>query len=207
MPNLVTLFAALVLNAVVCLPALAQTAGDSDGDGIPNAAEALIGTDPNTADTDGDGANDLADATPTFAPNPMAAGGTASPLVIAEALVENNYDPATKTAAPDHLEVLLKNPGGADLRDLSLYVSILDAVSGATESTYRPLSGVVVPAAGEVRLHFDDGVVPGHFRANPNSIYITSEAAKTFSVVVQPAGFAPVSTEFGKDAGGAEKAD
>ncbi|WP_020396882.1 choice-of-anchor L domain-containing protein [Thiolinea disciformis] len=32
--------------------------GDSDGDGLTNAAEALIGTDPNNPDTDGDSIND-----------------------------------------------------------------------------------------------------------------------------------------------------
>ena len=47
----------------------------------------------------------------------------------------------------------------------------------------------------------------GHFRANPNSIYITSQAAKTISVVLKADGFAPVSVDIAKDKGGAEAAD
>ena len=57
------------------------------------------------------------------------------------------------------------------------------------------------------RLHLDDGAVAGHFRANPNSIYITSQAAKTISVVLKADGFAPVSVDIAKDKGGAEAAD
>jgi hypothetical protein len=49
--------------------------------------------------------------------------------------------------------------------------------------------------------------VPGHFRANPNSIYTTSQAAKTFTAMLKADGFAPVSVEIAKDKGGAEAAD
>ena len=37
---------------------VADTTGDSDGDGLSDAEEGLAGTNPNKADSDGDGVND-----------------------------------------------------------------------------------------------------------------------------------------------------
>lgn len=201
------LLAAMLLTMTHLAPLQAQTTGDADGDGVPDASEALLGTDPLMADTDGDGQNDLADTDPTFLPNPLDAGGAPAPFAIKEALVENNYDFAQKKAAPDHLELLITNVGSKELTGFSIYTSILDADSGKTEAFTRKLDGFSVPAGGEARIHFDEATIPGHFRANPNSIYVTSQAAKTFTVVVKMDGFAPVTTEIAKDKGGAEAAD
>ena len=201
------LISVLILNAVLALPVVAQTTTDTDLDGVPDASEVLLGTDPLVADTDGDGVNDLADADATFMPNPMKMDGPPAPFSNAEALVENNYDPVKKIDATDHLELLIKNPGTTDLTGLSIYIAIKDADTGTTEGTFRKLDGFTVPAKGEARIHFDDGAAPGHFRANPNSIYVTSQAAKTFSISVQADGYAPVTTEIAKDKGGAEQAD
>ena len=65
-------------NAV--LPAMAAT--DTDGDGIPDAAEPVLGTDPLNADTDGDGVNDLADKQPLIAENPIAQTGNSNGFTI-----------------------------------------------------------------------------------------------------------------------------
>lgn len=200
------LISVLIFNAVLSLPVAAQTF-DTDGDGVPDASEVLLGTDPMVADTDGDGLNDLADTDAAFMPNPMKMDGPAAPFTIAEALVENNYDPVKKADATDHLELLIKNPGATDLTGFSIYVAIKDADTGTTEGTFRKLDAFTVPAGGEARIHFDEGATPGHFRANPNSIYVTSQAAKTFTIAVQADGFAPVTTEIAKDKGGAEQAD
>ncbi len=199
----VTLAALLGLTT----PVFAQDL-DTDGDGVPDAAEALLGSDPMVADTDGDGQNDLADMAPTMLDNPIAIGvGGPTPFAIAEALVENNYDPAAKADAADHLELLVTNAGAADLTGFSIYYAITDLDSGTVEATFRALDGFSVPAGGEARIHFDEGTTDGHFRANPNSSYVTSQAAKTVSVTLAVDGFAPVTADIAKDAGGPEEAD
>ncbi len=202
-----TLALVSLLGLTLASPGFSQTATDTDGDGVPDAAEALLGTDPMVADTDGDGQNDLADADPAFMENPLDMTGAPATFAIKEALVENNYDYAAKKDATDHLELLVTNSGSTDLSGFSIYYSMTDADTGKVEGTFRTLDGFSVPAGGEARIHFDDGAVAGHFRANPNSIYLTSEAAKTVSVVVKADGFAPVSVDVAKDKGGAEAAD
>jgi hypothetical protein len=202
-----TLALASILGLTLAHPGFSQTAADSDGDGVPDTAEVLLGTDPMVADTDGDGQNDLADAEPAFMANPIDMTGAAAPFAIKEALVENNYDYAAKKDATDHLELLVTNSGSTDLTGFSIYYMMKDADTGKVEGTFRKLDGFTVPAGAEARIHFDDGTVAGHFRANPNSIYITSQAAKTISVVLKADGFAPVSVDIAKDKGGAEAAD
>ncbi|OYX27084.1 MAG: hypothetical protein B7Z10_01480 [Rhodobacterales bacterium 32-66-7] len=202
-----TLALVSILGLTLANPGFSQTATDTDGDGVPDAAEALLGTDPMVADTDGDGPSDLADTDPAFMANPLDMTGAPAPFAIKEALVENNYDYAAKKDATDHLELLVTNSGSMDLSGFSIYYSMTDADTGKVEGTFRKLDGFSVPAGGEARIHFDDGTVAGHFRANPNSIYLTSQAAKAVSVVLKADGFAPVSVDVAKDKGGAEAAD
>jgi hypothetical protein len=202
-----TAAAAVLALLGLCTSAHAQTDTDTDGDGIPDASEPLLGTDPMVADTDGDGQNDLADAKPVFAANTMDMGGGAATFAIGEALVENNYDEAAKADATDHLELLVTNGGAAELTGFSLCYTITDADSGVVEGYALPLTGFAVPAGGKARVHLDDGSMPGHFRANPNGIYTSSQAAKTFHVVLKGDGMAPVTVDIAKDKGGAEAAD
>ena len=203
-----TLALVSILGLTLASPGVSQAATtDTDADGVPDASEALLGTDPMMADTDGDGQNDLADTDPTVAPNPLDMTGAPATFAIKEALVEDNYDFAAKKDAADHLELLVTNSGSAPLTGFSIYYSITDADTGKTEGTFRTLDGFSVPAGGEARLHVDDASVEGHNRANPNSIYVTSPAAKTFSVMLKADGFAPVSVEIAKDKGGPEEAD
>ena len=90
--NLATL-AFIVALCNSALPAMSAT--DTDGDGIPDAAEPVLGTDPMNADTDGDGANDLADKQPLVAENPIAQTGNQKGFTFT-AKVEDNFDLATK---------------------------------------------------------------------------------------------------------------
>lgn len=203
-----TLTSIVALSMTLGLTAPAFAAGDdTDGDGVPDAAEALLGTDPKNADTDGDGMNDLADPAPAFAENPIKADGAAAPFTLGETLVENNYDYALKKTASDHLEIQVLNAGTTPVKDMSAYYTITDADTGKVEGTFIKLVGFEVPAGGEARIHLDEGIEAGHFRTNPNSIYITSQAAKTVTVQVKAEGFAPLDVTIAKDKGGAEAAD
>ena len=201
-----TLALVSILGLTLANPGFSQTTTDTDGDGVPDASE-VLGTDPMVADTDGDGPSDLADTDPAFMANPLDMTGAPATFAIKEALVENNYDYAAKKDATDHLELLVTNSGSAPLTGFSIYYSITDADTGKVEGAFRKLDGFSVPAGGEARIHLDDAAVAGHFRANPNSIYITSQAAKTVTVVLKADGYAPVSVDIAKDAGGAEAAD
>ena len=196
---------ALILSLV---GTIAWAAGpDTDGDGVPDTAEPLLHSDPGNPDTDGDGQNDLADAAPVTAPDPTVAGGAAAPFHIAEALVENNFDPVAKADAADHLELQLVNDTATEVTGLTVFYTFTDADTGEAEAYVASLGLLSIPANGEVRVHFDDTGLPGHLRANPNSIYLTSQAAKHVTVSVQAAGFQPALVNVEKDAGGAEEAD
>ncbi|MBI2717572.1 MAG: hypothetical protein HY244_02330 [Rhizobiales bacterium] len=185
-------------------PAMAAT--DSDGDGVPDAAEALLGTDPLNPDTDGDGVNDLADKDPTRAENPIPQIGKPNALTFT-AKLENNFDPVTKKDVADHIELAIANTSGETLTDLSMFYSLKDDVTGKIEAYYKPLPGLTIDKGATVDVNLDDSGLPGHIRDNPNSIYHTSQNAKTFTIQVTAKGYAPVQIEVKKDKGGAEKAD
>jgi len=197
-------FGALLLLSANTMPAFAAV--DTDGDGIPDAAEAVLGTDPLNADTDGDGANDLADKDPLVAANPIVQTGKPNAFTFT-AKVEDNFDPVTKKDASDHLELDVKNTSGEALKGLSVFYSIKDEGTGKVESYYKSLTDLTLEKAASVAVNFDDSGKSGHFRENPNSSYRKSENAKTFTIQLAAEGYAPVQIELKKDKGGAEKAD
>lgn len=201
--SILALLTAIGLSAA--LPAFAAV--DTDGDGVPDTAEPLIHSDPLNADTDGDSLNDLKDDNPVFAEYKITTDGTAAPFSIKEALVEDNFDPVARKDAPDHLELQVANASSQDLSGFSVYYKITDNDTGDTEAYYKVLDGFTVPTGKAARIHFDDSGVTGHFRANPNSIYTTSQNAKVFDVTLKADGFQPVTVDIQKDAGGAEAAD
>lgn len=206
--NTIILLGAAVLVATASLSPAAFAAGkDSDHDGIPNAAEKLLHTDPMNPDTDGDGVNDLKDKTPTFLPDPIAKSGKPAPFTIKKALVENNYDYLHNKVAPDHLELLVANKGGTALSGFSIYYTIKDNANGQTEGYFKSLEGFSVPANGQAHIHIDQSGASGHFRGNPNSIYKTNADAKTVTFELKLKGYAPVTASVHKDKGGAETAD
>lgn len=185
----------------------AHAAGkDSDGDGVPDMAEKLLQTNPLNPDTDGDGQNDLADKAPTFAQSPIQPGGTPASFHLGELLVENNVDPVAHKDAPDHLEIQVINDGASPLSGFTLYYALTDVDTGAQEA-YIAHPALTVPARGDARIHIDDSGLSGHLSANPNSIYATTQSAKTLSIALQLSGEAAVQQTAKKDAGGAEQAD
>jgi hypothetical protein len=204
--NTSALTALILALGLVAAPVMADEA-DLDNDGVPNTAEPLLKTDPMNADTDGDGINDLADDTPVFAANTIPTDGPTAPFTFGETLVENNFDVVLNQDAADHLEIQVMNPGATDLSGFSIYYTVKDLDAGTTEAYFKTLDGFGVPAGGDARIHLDTSDETGHFRDNPNGSYATSEAAKVLTVTLSVEGYAPLTTEINKDAGGAEAAD
>jgi hypothetical protein len=186
---------------------------DTDGDGIPDAAEALLGTDPLMADTDGDGINDRLDPQPLQAANTIAQTGKAGGPAIAAAKVEDNFDPVTKKDVADHLEITLMNPGTSLVTGLQVYFTIRDDKTLRTESYSRNFTAFKLKPGVASVLHLDvagaldAGAASEHFRFNPNSMLYKSANAKTVTIQVAAPGYAPSSITVKKDAGTAEKAD
>ncbi len=193
-----------IVLAAGSIPAMAAT--DTDKDGVPDAAEPVLGTDALNPDTDGDGLNDLADKTPLNAENPIVQTGKANGFTFT-AKVEDNFDPATKKDVSDHLELEVKNTSGESLKDWVMYYTLKDDVTGKTEAYYKPLVGLVINKGETVAVNFDDTDQPGHYGDNPNSAYHKSENGKVFTVQLAASDYAPLQIEFKKDKGGAEKAD
>ena len=188
-------------------------AADADGDGIPDAAEKLLGTDPMVSDTDGDGVNDKADKAPLEAENPIPQTGAPSTLKIKSGKVEDNFDPKTKKDVDDHLEIEIENTGKADKTGLKVFFSITEEGSARKESTFRDLKGFTMKAGAVSVLHFDiAGTVDyaaaaQHFRINPNAALYQTIPPKLIEMQFALDGEMPVSTTIKKDKGGAETAD
>lgn len=176
---------------------------DTDGDGIPDSAEKVLGTDPNNADTDGDGQNDLADQNPTMADNPIQESSTTQGFTISGLLVENNED-ANGAGVPDHLEFKVTNTGTADLTNFDIYTTITDKDTGAVQGYYRTLPGFVVKPGETKDIHFDNTGQPDHFSVNPNSAFYTDQNGLTLEVTLHAPGLAPQTGTVDKDPGGAE---
>lgn len=176
---------------------------DNDGDGIPDSAEGLLGTDPDNADSDGDGQNDLVDAEPMLTDNPIQENSTAVGFTIGGLLVENNVD-ANGADVADHLQFKVTNSGTADLTNFDIYTTFTDQTTGDMQSYYRTLSGFTVEAGETKDIHFDNTGQPGHYSVNPNSAYYTNPNGLTVEVTLHTPGFASQTAAVSKDPAGEE---
>jgi hypothetical protein len=183
--------------------ASAASGPDADGDGIPDSAEPVLGTDPQNPDTDGDGQNDLEDAAPLSADNPIQENSMATGFTIDAIAVENNVD-ASGAGVPDHLELTVSNTTGNDISGFDIYYTLTDTVTGTVQSFYQSLPDLVLAANETAHLHFDTTSNPDHFRADPNSMFYTGQHALTVNVVLHANGFAPQMVSVGKDDPSAE---
>ena len=140
--------------------------------------------------------------------NPIANTSTVQALKIDSVLVENNVDPKTGKAAPDHLEISLQNVGPAPLTDFEVYYTFTERKTKSSESYYAKLpASFTIPAGAKRVVHFDDTGAADHFPVNKYSLYSTSTNALDVTVTVSAIDAAPQTTTVKKDAGGAEAAD
>ena len=182
--------------------AVFATPGDLDGDGIPDAAEKILGTNPYTADTDGDGLTDLEDPQPMMLDNPIAESSTETlPVKVKDARVEDNQ-------AADHLEITLQNTGKVSLMNWEIFYTVTDKKTDVQEAYYQPLTGLDIAAGGTAAIHFDNDVsTPNHYYGNMNGLYGTSANGLVFDITLHADGYAPIQVNLKKDEGTAEVAD
>jgi hypothetical protein len=200
-------FRLLIVVATLLLGWAVAQDTDTDQDGLPDAAEVLLGTNPQTADSDGDGSSDLEDQTPTVVDTmPQPSIGEAG-LSITKVLVEDNYDAAAKKDAPDHLEISLTNGSGQPISGLSVFYTIKDLVTMAEQSYLLPLPDLTLDAGEAKVIHIDTSGEAGHYSANPNSLYYTSPNEMQVEVTISADGFQAATGGIKKDAGGPEEAD
>lgn len=202
------------------------TGKDTDGDGIPDAAEKLLGTNPYTTDTSGDGTADKLDKTPLYTANPIKETNTALlPVKIKDIRVQDNVN------ATDHLEIALTNTSKVDLKNFDCYFTEVDTITKAKEGYFVKLIGFTLEAGATKTLHFDNkngdlsGVITPisqiqtdkisqdnkykdlHYNGNINSIYGTSKNEVTFTVQIHAKNYAPLKFSAIKAKGTAEVAD
>jgi hypothetical protein len=184
---------------------------DSDGDGIPDTAENVLGTDPLNPDTDGDGINDKADSTPTLVDNPPKLLSGPIGFVIKDTLVENNFNETTKKAVPDHLEIILQNLGNTEITNFTASYTIKDLNTSDKQSYELALNGFSLKPKEIRSVHIDTensvNQEPGHYRANSNSLYYKSSNQLEINVTVSALGYQSQVSSVKKDERGTEVPD
>lgn len=178
------------------------TGKDGDGDGIPDNAEKLLGTNPHNVDTDGDGQNDKMDKIPTYAANPIKENSKKNlDIKIKDAKVEDN-------ATSDHLEITLINTGKETLKSFEIYYIITDKVDNKKEAYYQKLKGLSIIPGETKTIHFDNNIKQsGHYFGNMNGLYGTSKNGMTFNISLHNTGFQPLDFKAQKAKGTAEVVD
>lgn len=137
--------------------------------------------------------------------DPIANPATAPGLTVSGVLLEDNKD-ATGADVSDRLQFTIGNDTAIDVVDPEVFYTMTDAVTGAAESYYQVLTGLTVPAHGQVNVYFDNSGEPGHFPENKFSIYRSSTHQVDFTVEVSAANLAIATGTGAKSEGTGEQA-
>ena len=146
------------------------------------------------------------DIVPGLYKNPIQNTATQEGFVITATAVENNID-TTGKAVSDHLELTLKNTAGKDLTGFEVYYTISDPTTNKKEGYYKKVTGFVLRNSETKSINFDNQNGDGHFSANKNIIYYSSNNKLLFDVVVSTPGYKVQTAQAAKAAGGAETVD
>ena len=149
---------------------------------------------------------DPQDVVPGLYKNQIQNTSTKEGFTILATTVENNTDETGKTVG-DHLELTLKNTVGRDLTDFEVYYTITDPTTNKKEGYYKKLTGFILKIGETQHINFDNKQGAGHFNANKNSIYYTSNNKLLFNVIVSATDIKVQTTQIAKTAGGAETKD
>jgi hypothetical protein len=182
---------------------------DTDGDGLPDAAEKVLGTNPYASDTNGNGVSDKDDSNPLFAENPIRETSTTTlPIEIKDIRVEDNVGPDKKDVS-DHLEITLQNTGSKPIDKFEIYFTIIDKKeTNKVEGYYVKLDNLAIDAGEKKTIHFDNKISEsGHYLGNPNGLYGTSSNGLTFKLQLHANGYKPMDFTVDKSEGTAEVAD
>ncbi len=136
--------------------------------------------------------------------NPIANSSTVPGLSIANALAENNVDPATKQPTPDRLQFTLQNSSSKPLSGFEVFYTMTDAKSKQAESYYLPLTGLTVAAGAAATVYFDNQTGANHYPENTFSLYRSSKNQVDFSIEVSAQGVAVAKGTAVKGAGTGE---
>lgn len=133
-------------EANVATPPALSPVVDSDGDGLTDEEEALLGTNPNAADSDGDGFSDLAELKGGYSPTEKGAKITASPWIhVAQWnglswLLPTAWTWTVDPVDPNHVTV--SAPPEGNISFLVQEGDIANAVAGAGSTGYVTKSGI-----------------------------------------------------------------
>ncbi len=161
---------------------------------------------PSSGSTNSATSQDPQDVVPGLYRNQVQNTATKEGFTIVTTTVENNTDEAGKTAG-DHLELTLKNIAGKSLTDFEVYYTITDPTTNKKEGYYKKLIGFVLKNGETQHVNFDNKPAVGHFTANKNSIYYTSNNELLFDVMVSTPGYKVQTAQVTKAASGAETQD
>lgn len=138
--------------------------------------------------------------------DPITNSATAPGLTVSHVMLQDNTDPSG-AAISDRLQFTVGNDTANPLTGLEVFYTMTDATTGAAESYYQQLTGLVVPAKGSVEVYFDNSGEPGHFPENQFSLYRSSLNQVDFTVEVSAPGLKIATGTGFKDAGAGETGD